>query len=178
MNVRRWHRWIALPAGLFMLFIAATGVLLHLDMMRLGQKPAGSEPAELMPASPLPADTELAAMIVRLAEAARRDPSLKVQSLQINLAGGRPILVAGAGGPPGSRQLKLDAATGHRMIEPAPPTDFHFVLQDLHAGYFLGWPGRILSVLSGLSLIVLAATGLQMWWDMRRRRKKSAVFWK
>jgi len=178
MIMRRWHRWIALPAALLLAFVAVTGVLLHLDMMRLGQNPPGSEAGPPPPVQAIPSDADLAAMIARLADAARKDPSVKVQSLQINLMGPAVTLVAGAGGPPGSPQIKLDAVTGRRIVDPPPPADFHYVLQDLHAGYFLSWPGRIISVLCGISLLVLALTGLQMWWDMRRRRRSSALFWK
>lgn len=178
MTMRRWHRWVALPAGLFLFFVAFTGVLLHLDMMRLGQNPPGHEPRRVVPPRPIPTDAELAKMIGWLAEAARNDHSHAVQSLQIDLSGPRIVLLAGAGGPPGTAQIKIDAHTGQRIVDPPPPADFHFVLQDLHAGYFFGWPGRIVSVLCGLSLLVLALTGLQMWWDMRRRRRKPALFWK
>lgn len=178
MIVRRWHRWLALPAALFLLFVAFTGVLLHLDMMRLGQDPPGHEPRSSAPSRPIPSDAELAAMIARLADAARKDTTLKVKSLQVDLSGPRVTLVAGAGGPPGSPQIKMDARTGRRIVDPPPPADFHFILQDLHAGYIFGWPGRIVSVLCGLSLLLLAGTGVQMWWDMRRRRRKTALFWK
>ncbi|SFG42421.1 PepSY-associated TM region [Novosphingobium sp. CF614] len=178
MTMRRWHRWLALPAGLFLAFVALTGTLLHLDMMRLGQHPPGSDTGPLPPVQPIPDDAQLATMITRLADAARRDPSVKVQSLQINLAGPAVTLVAGAGGPPGSPQIKLVAASGRRIVDPPPPADFHYILQDLHAGYFFGWPGRILSVLCGISLLVLALTGLQMWWDMRRGRRSKSLFWK
>lgn len=178
MTLRRWHRWIAFPSAIFLWFIAGTGTLLHLDMMRLGQYPPGSGLDKSMPVRPIPSDAELAAMISRLADAARKDSQLKTQSLQINLTGPRVTLVAGAGGPPGSPQIKLDALTGQRIVDPPPPADFHYILQDLHAGYFLGWVGRILSVLCGLSLFVLSATGLQLWWDMRRRRRRGDLFWK
>lgn len=176
--MRRWHRWLALPAGVFLFLIALTGVLLHLDMMRLGQHPPGHEPSRPVPAQPMPSDAELARMIARIADAARHQPGLGARNLQVDLSGDRITLVAGTGGPPGSPQIKLDAKTGRVVIDPLRPADFHYILQDLHAGYFFGWTGRILSVLCGLSLIVLSVTGLQMWWDMRRRRRKPALFWK
>lgn len=176
--MRRWHRWVALPAGLFLLFIAVTGVLLHLDMIRLGQKPPGHDEAGPAATAPIPSDAELAVMIARLAVAARNETSIKVRVLQVDLSGRDVVLTAGAGGPPGSPQIKLDATTGRRIVEPPPPTDFHFILQDLHAGYFFGWTGRIISVLCGMALIVLAISGLQIWWDLRRRRKKGGFFWK
>lgn len=177
MLLRRWHRWAAIPAGVFLLLIATTGILLHLDMMRVGLPPAGSEELAPPESTPLPSDEELAAMVVQLARAARGQDEIAVTSIQINLSGQRPTLVAGAGGPPGSPQIKLDAVTGEQIIDPPPPADYHYVLQNLHAGYSFGWTGRILSILCGISLIVLSVSGLQVWWDMRRRGRKG-LYWK
>lgn len=176
MLMRRWHRWAAIPAAVFLLLIAGTGVLLHLDMMRVGLPPAGSE-QEPPPEVQIPSNEELAAMIAQLADAARAQDEVAVTSFQINLSGPRPTLVAGAGGPPGSAQVKIDAATGERIIDPPPPADYHYILQDLHAGYYFGWTGRILSILCGLALIILCVTGLQVWWYMRTRGRKG-LYWK
>jgi len=175
--MRRWHRWAATPAGLFLFFIALTGVLLHLDMIRLGESPPGSGPQEAPQIQAVPSDEELAAMIARIAGAARSQNAIQVSTLQISLSGPRITLTAGAGGPPGSPQIRLDAASGRPIVGPPPPVNFHYFLQDIHAGYSFGWTGRIVSILAGLALMVLSATGLHMWWTMRRRGKKG-FYWK
>ena len=176
--MRRWHRLAAIPAGVFLFFIALTGVLLHLDMMRVGQHPPGHEPAHPEAVQRIPSDAELAAMIARIGDAARGQNKVPIHVIQLSLTGSRPTLTAGAGGPPGSAQIKLDALTGQPIVDPPAPRDFHYILQDLHAGYFFGWPGRIISVLCGVSLIVLSLTGLQVWWGLRRRRRKPQLWWK
>ena len=178
MILRRWHRWAAIPAGLFLLFITSTGILLHLDMIRLGQQPPGHAAPVREEVQPLPSDEELAAMVGRIAQVVRKDGTVPVKTIQINLAGPRITVSAGTGGPPGSPQLLIDARTGEKIVLPRPPADYHYILQDLHAGYFFGWPGRILSILSGVALAILSVTGLQLWWDMRRKRKKAGLYWK
>ncbi|MBB3925657.1 putative iron-regulated membrane protein [Sphingobium jiangsuense] len=178
MPLRRWHRWAAIPAGLLLFFVALTGVLLHLDMIRLGQQPPGHGTPVRQAAQPLPSNAELAAMVARVADAARADPALEVRTIQIDLTGPRITVGAGAGGAPGGARLLLDARTGERITPPAPPADYHYVLQDLHAGYFLGWTGRILSILCGIALAILSVTGVQLWWDMRRRGRKKGLYWK
>ena len=177
MILRRWHRWIALPSALFILFIAVTGVLLHLDMIRLGHAPPGSEPPPKVASAPMPSDAELAAMMSRITAAARREDGLVVKMVQIDLSGPRITATAGPGGPPGSPQIKIDARTGTRIIDPPPPADFHYILQNLHAGYQFDWLGRIMSIVCGLTLAALSVTGLQVLWSMKRHRGKG-WFWK
>lgn len=178
MTLRRWHRWSAIPAGIFMIVITLTGLLLHLDMIRLGQNPPGHDAARPETLHPIPSDADLALMTARIAAAARAERSMTVKVIQINLAGPRVTLSAGSGGPPGSPQIVVDGQSGQRIVTPPPPRDFHYILQDIHAGYFLGWPGRILSMACGVALLILSITGLQVWWDMRRRGKKKGFYWK
>lgn len=175
--MRRWHRWAAIPAGLLLFFVALTGVLLHLDMIRVGQHPPGHDPNPPKAVVAMPTDRDLALMIGRLAAAARKEPGFKPQSLTIDLTPPQPVLVASAGQGPEGKQIRFDAVSGQRINLPPPLADFHYVLQDIHAGYFLGWTGRILSILVGLALIVLSVTGIEMWWTMRKRGQKG-IYWK
>lgn len=146
--MRYWHRWAAIPAGLLLFFIALTGVLLHFDMIRVGHAPPGHEPPDSRPVRPLPSNAELGTIIGR------------------------------AGGDmPGTASLAIDGETGAVLHEAAPPADYHFLLKDLHAGYMWGWTGRVISILTGIALLVLSATGLKLWWDMRRRGRKG-IYWK
>lgn len=175
MLLRRWHRWIAVPAALFMLFIAATGIALHADMMLHGQTPPPAGPPGPAEVQPVPSDAELAAMMATLAKAARDNPDLGITSLQVQLAGKSVRLSAGTA--VFGQGITIDAVTGNVIETPKPAEDYHYVLQDLHAGYFAGWTGRVVSILAGLSLLVLSVTGLQMWWTMKTRGKRG-LFWK
>jgi hypothetical protein len=178
MKMRRWHRWFGLPSAILLGFVALTGTLLHVDMIRLGQKPPGSDHGIQAPPRNLPSDAELEAMVGTLAATARSETDFPVRSLQINLDATHVTLVAADGLAPGSKQIKIDATTGKRIIEPPRPADFHIVLQDLHAGYTFSWGGRIVSLLCGIALLVLSVTGFQIWWDLRKRRKNREFFWK
>ena len=42
--LRRWHRWIAVPAGLVMLLIAATGLILHVQLIQSPPQRGGPPP--------------------------------------------------------------------------------------------------------------------------------------
>ena len=66
------------------------------------------------------------------------------------------------GSPPGSDTAPLIA--GYNSL--------HNVLQDIHAGYFMGTTGRILSILLASGLLVLSVTGIVMYVQMFKMRKK------
>jgi uncharacterized iron-regulated membrane protein len=181
--MRKWHRWIATVAGLFVAFVSITGALMHIDMFISGVAPPGSEP--VLPFSGAAAgalDPEaLAAMTARaVSHAKTQRPDLKVSRIEIALKDGKTIVTLG-GNLPADPSLRLDGASGN----PAPPLppkvkNYHYALQDLHAGYFLGLPGRILSALLGLSLLVLSITGIKLYIDLLRRRRQAGrkgLFW-
>lgn len=183
--MRKWHRWISTVAALFLLFVASTGVLLHLDMMVRGSTPPGGEPP-LPPGATVTAldGNALGQIVTRaVATAAATRPDLEVHRIEVSLLKGKPVVTIGRMSADGSAAagIKVDGTTG-QIIPPPPPKakSYHYVLQDLHAGYFLGWTGRIISVLLGLSLITLAVTGLKLWLDMYSRRRQAGrkgLFW-
>jgi uncharacterized iron-regulated membrane protein len=89
-----------------------------------------------------------------------------------------------------TRQVIFDASTGRRasMTEPGYPyTGFpfgweeHEFMKKIHRGDALGIPGRMLDVFAGSSLVFLSVSGLCMYLDLRRRRRRagrSGIFWK
>jgi uncharacterized iron-regulated membrane protein len=181
--MRKWHRWIATVAALFVAFVTITGALMHVDMFISGVPPPGSEPK--VPFSGKLAKTldgqDLAAMTARaVATASTQRPDLKVSRIEIALKDGKAVVTLG-GVAADEPSLKLDGQTGNPLPPPPPKKkNYHYVLQDLHAGYFLGMPGRILSTLLGLSLLVLSVTGIKLYIDLLRRRRQSGrkgLFW-
>lgn len=175
---RRWHRWIALPAAMFLLFVSTTGLLLHLEVARTASLAAtGNQPPGL-PVADLPDGPTVEAMMVRVFNEARREPNFTVASVSLTFTPGVVIGSAADGIGPDARRIEIDASTGERIAERADPMELHFFLQDIHAGYRFGWWGRMVSILCGLSLLVLAISGLQIWYDSYRRRKNRALFWK
>lgn len=106
MKMRRWHRWFGLPSALLLGFVALTGTLLHVDMIRLGQKPPGSDHGIQAPPRNLPSDAELEAMVGTLAATARSETDFPVRSLQINLDATHVTLVAADGLAPGSSRSR------------------------------------------------------------------------
>lgn len=175
---RRWHRWVALPAALFLMFVSTTGLLLHLEVSRTAAMGAAGAPPPGLPATNLPNGHAVAAMMERVIDEAKQEPDFTVVSVSLSLTPGLVVATAADGIGPEARRIEIDASTGERIVARPDPMERHFFLQDIHAGYRFGWIGRLVSILCGISLLVLAVTGLQIWYDVFRRRKKRNLFWK
>ena len=107
--MRRYHRWLAILFGAFILWIAATGSIVQFSRMNVGEEPRPAAAAQ----SPAP-------------EAKR---------------------------PPLSPERQF----------------IHFVTE-LHSGEQFGMAGQIVSLVSGLTLIFFALSGLYMYIQMWRGR--------
>ncbi len=154
-----------MPLVLFFVVIAGTGVALQADMWLEGKSPPGSEKAP-PPAPGYSAEAARAAVAKALAMVAAAHPGAalsgvsldrKGQIVTVNLAESRPV--------------RIDITTG-ALLPPMPPQEkgWHYVLQDIHAGYFAGTVGRVVSALAGLGMLVLSATGLFVYLNLFRRR--------
>jgi len=174
--IRRWHRWAAIPAAVFLMIVSLTGVLIHLDLWRTGTTPPTIEIQNYPPLDPLPPTEDLAKIVTQIADIARDEKGVPVRFISIAMIGGEITAVAGplpyAAGP----HIKMNGRTGERIPPPPQQTSFYVKLQDIHAGYMFGLSGRILSVLCGIALLILCVTGLQVWWDLKKRGKKG-MYW-
>ena len=126
--MRKWHRWLVVVAGIFMVWIAATGLV--------GQA--------------------------------------------MTLVGGEHHE-----GP----AVEASAAPGHAAAAPAAdhdakpakrPRDLQHLIIDLHSGNYFGPFGKVISVLMGAVMLFFSVSGMWMYVDMFRKRKKigrSGLFW-
>src|SRR5262245_182371 len=113
---RRWHRWIAFPAVLFLLFAAVTGVVTAMTEF-FGEAEALREATRdlISPAkTDSPAATWQQPLQQALARAASEAPGAPIDRLQIQFKGPQPTVDVFLGKPGGGedRRLVLDARTG------------------------------------------------------------------
>ena len=113
-----------------------------------------------------------------------------IKAIRLRYFNGLPqgILIAGTGD--GTAQRVFNAVSGAPMsiTEPGyPATHYHLgwkeheVMKEIHRGDFFGLPGRLLDLFAGLSLIFLCVSGLVMYVDLWRRRRRggrTALLWK
>lgn len=100
-------------------------------------------------------------------------------------------LYASGTAPPAKRPPAVVAGAAPSASAPRPATSNkawipgfesqHYLLQDLHAGYFMGHFGRAFSMLMALGLLTLSITGIVMYvqlYKSRKRLNRHGLFWK
>jgi hypothetical protein len=195
---RSLHRWVSITAAVFLLFVSVTGTLLSIDSFALGlyqvtHKSAGKYsrfPIGMIGdySSPL-ADAKVPAMLeatISAYRATQGDRPIKVLRLRIFSGMEQGVIVTGG---EDTRQLVFNAVNGKSagMTEPGYPyTGFpfgweeHELVKQIHRGDAFGIPGRLMDLFAGFSLVFLSASGLIMYVDLLRRRRRGGrkqLFW-
>lgn len=161
------HRWSGLVAALLILLQAGTGALL---VFRTGLAelvdPAGMTRRSAAGAAPL-------SQVVDTARA--RYPGFGVEKVGFPRTARGVYLVHLLDQNGAGRYVAVDPGTGQALRAGglwAFPAE---AVLHVHYRLLAGRPGLALMMLSGLSLLVMAATGLTYWWPKRGRWKKSLV---
>ena len=146
--MRRYHRWLAVVFGIFLLWISATGVLSQIGGL---VNKGGFEQSERKPAASGNA-------LIPAARAHESDETAPVRGFVCPAD-----MVCRPKGPPPKWNVGL--------------------LHHLHSGEQFGPLGVIVSLMSGLSLLFFAFSGLWMYLQMfrartGRQRAEHPLFWK
>jgi hypothetical protein len=161
--VRKYHRWLSIVFGVFLLWIAATGVMSQLAALKAnggfenetaerGQRQAAALGGAIVPAASAHGDDEEAP---------------------------RPVAVAAGAAAP-------FVCPADMICRPKPAPDgaraWVGYLHHLHSGEEFGPAGVVISILSGLALLFFAFSGLwmylRMWGERRGRSQKPVWFWR
>lgn len=170
---RAWHRWAGTIGGLFILFIALTGIWLQIDET-IGIIQSRASKASAPP--PVMAPIEPAAHAARAQQiAAASHPGKAIVSLAIDAKDGKPTAVLRLEGQ--ADPVVIDLATGQEQpaAKPAEPGLKKRLRQwafSLHAITFAGPLGHIFGALVGFTLVFLIGSGLWMWTKLGRERAK------
>ncbi len=197
---RSLHRIVSVVCCLFLLVIAASGTWLAVESLVFGYYlktnlvtlPNGRHvPAAFAvdPSSPMD-DAALAPMLKSsLTHYRAAHPTAGIRVVRLRYYGGRPQGVIVTGDDP-ARQLVYDTNTGQSLglTEPwYPQTGFpfgweaHQIAKSIHRGDYFGLTGRATSTLAGLAMIYLSMSGIIMYFQMWRKRRKAgktSFFWR
>jgi uncharacterized iron-regulated membrane protein len=205
--MRTVHRYVAVFAVLFGLYVGCTGVLLQLIDLRtlLNHAPATDPNMQAIreghdgppnfrvivepdyAAAPLPADLDFdsaLATVVKAEHAATGDAPISF--VELRMMDGRPVGQVSSRG----RLLRFDALTGEILISPdhaaritLPPTNtpsLRGTIKNIHRMNAYGDWATILEVIAGLTLCVMIITGVILYFRLlgsRVRAGRSNLFW-
>ena len=167
---RKWHRWIAFPASIFLLWAGSTGVIVAFTEF-FGEDEALRE-ATRDQVSPVTVNSPQAAWadpIARaLATASTRSAGAPIDKIEIQFKGPKPTVTLFTGKPTGGedRKLVIDAKTGSLAADETY-ADKPFLYR-LHSGEAFGDGGLVVAMFWGLTLVILTITGLIIYLKMRR----------
>ncbi len=178
---RKWHRWIAFPATVFLLFASITGVILGFTEF-FGADEALREATRAVVSSTTTASsgTSWSDPVARALGAVNaRAPGSPIDKIELQFKGEHPTVTIFTGKPTGGEDRKFVVSAKTGAIESVEDyTDKAFLLR-LHSGEAFGDGGLVVSMLWGIALAVLSITGLIIYLRIRRPGAKGIkrVFW-
>ncbi len=166
---RSWHRWIGLPAALFLMFVSCTGFVLAFTEF-FGEDEALREATRdlvspVSVAAPALVTTPIDLAIATLAKTA---PDVPIDKVQVQLKGATPTVTIFTGKLTGGedRAYVMDAGTG-ALIRVDDYADKPFLTR-LHSGEWFGDGGLVAAMFWAAALAVLTISGTVIMWRMRR----------
>jgi uncharacterized iron-regulated membrane protein len=171
--LRLWHRWVGWVAAIFLLWAAATGVLVAFTEF-FGADEAERERLREVPSSVRldASDTTAAAALTRALRTAESNaPGAPVDKVELKLKGDPPVVSVFIGKPTGGedRLLRIHAMTG-ALLATETYADKPFLYR-LHSGEAFGDGGLVGAMLWGLALIAMTITGGAMYIHMYRKHQ-------
>lgn len=178
---RQWHRWIGAVAGLFLLWAAATGVVVA-GTEFFGEEERIREATRSL-VSPMTADGTDEAWQVPVERALTavngEAPGAPVDKITIEFKGDAPRIQVFTGKPEGGedRQFVIDAKTG--TIKSVESYADKPLLYRLHSGEAFGDGGLVVAMIWGLALVAMSLSGLWIYLSMRRPGREGIrkAFW-
>jgi uncharacterized iron-regulated membrane protein len=171
--MRKLHRWVSLPACLFLLLVALTGVILQFQQL-LGSDEAERErlatvtSSQTLTTSVTGLDQQLSCAQSVIHAALGTDVPIDAVEVQFKNTP-RKLIVWTAGTEP--LKFTVNADTG-AIIKRESGERESFILR-LHTGEVFGDGGVVLGIFWGLALVFLTVTGIWVYWKMYRARAPS-----
>lgn len=178
---RKWHRWIAFPATVFLLFASITGVILGFTEF-FGAEEALREATRSLvsPVTTASAATSWTDPVASALSAVNaKAPGFPIDKIELQFKGENPTVTIFTGKPAGGEDRKFIVSARTGAIESVEDyTDKAFLLR-LHSGEAFGDGGLVVSMFWGIALAVLSITGLIIYLRIRRPGATGIkrVFW-
>ncbi len=177
---RQWHRWIAFPATLFLLWAGTTGVILAATEF-FGEEEERREALRTVVSTVTATggvETAQADLGRALAAVATSAGGAPIDKITLEFKGERTVSVF-TGKPAGGedRKFVVDATSGNvRQVEDYADKP---LIHRLHSGEAFGDGGLVFAMMWGATLVWLTVSGFIIYWRMRRREATGLqrIFW-
>lgn len=181
--MRKIHRWISVPVGIFLGLIGITGVYLQSDILLEHYFPEQKSDTQAMSMDEVPRLLENS-----LARMRRSAPGTRIASIELSARGGVPhadVIFA----DPGGRTQTFDARDGALSAQPVGDRlhgsqrlrlRLRAIALELHQGGIIGVAGGWLGWICGLALVTLVMTGCLVYLRLYRQRwrlRRRGLFW-
>ena len=180
--MRKLHRWLGLPAAIFLVLTSVTGVWLECVKFFGAEETERERIRDMV--SPVTAQTMAAEFGVgfekaRMAAAARAGVQ-PLDKVVWQLKGDAPAIAFffGPSAQQTGRRIAVNARTGEVLSEESYDED-SFILK-LHSGEALGDGGMVVGMFWGLALLILTVSGMVIYFKMKPRKPQTGlrkVFW-
>jgi uncharacterized iron-regulated membrane protein len=178
---RKWHRWIGFVAAIFLLFASLTGILVAFTEF-FGEEEELREATRAL-VSPVrvggPNSAWSEPLSKAFATAAGIVGGAPIDKITLQFKGDAPTVDMFIGKPSGGedRRLIFNLHSG-ALVRNETYTDKPLIHR-IHSGEFFGDGGLVISMIWGLALALLAASGIVIYFTMRRpgRDGLRKVFW-
>ena len=167
---RKWHRWIAFPATVFLLWASVTGIILAFTEFFGADEALREATRDLI--SPVSVSSPASAWsdpVGRaLASVNAKSPNAPIDKVEVQFKGDNPTITIFTGKPKGGEDKKFVVSAKTGEIESIEAYEDKPFLNRLHSGEAFGDGGLFGGMLWGLSLAVLSITGLIIYLRIRR----------
>ena len=178
---RQWHRWIAWPSAVFLLWAASTGVLVAFTEFFGADEALREATRDLV--SPVTTTSPAEAWSAPVARAIQAVNTVSsgapIDKIEQQFKGEKPTITIFTGKPKGGedRKFVVDANTG-AVISVEEYADKPFLYR-LHSGEAFGDGGLVVAMAWGSVLAFLSVSGFIIYLTMRRRNPKGIqkIFW-
>jgi uncharacterized iron-regulated membrane protein len=178
---RRWHRWIALPASVFLLWAAGTGAIVAFTEFFGPEEALREATRDLVSPVTASSPAELWSAPVSRAVAAVNAASsgAPIDKIQIQFKGDKPTVTVFTGKPTGGEDKKyvVDAKSGDVLSVEAYADKA--LIYRLHSGEAFGDGGLVMAMTWSSALAFLTISGFIVYLTMRRKNATGIqkVFW-
>lgn len=178
---RKWHRWIALPATLFLAFAAVTGVIVAFTEFFGAEEALREATRDLV--SPVKLGEPLGQwsdkLNAALATVAAQAPGAPVDKITMQFKGEKPTITIFTGKPTGGEDKKFVVDGNSGQISESSSYADKPLWHRIHSGEAFGDGGLVGAMFWGTALAFLSVSGLMLYLSLWRRSRSGVrrYFW-